>query len=690
MTLRSGGALHPRSLSFSPPVSPVGATENLVSSASPRRRGRPPSSPSNSTSGPSPPQAALRSPSARSVRLSQPPFKTTPPDVAGAAGVPSRRISAMDATSSAQELISDADVAVASVLNAKLEFDEALLNENVALHCDAQGGEDDAEEASNVQMDVDSVDEDTKRYLNFSRTVVVCEAAKDSSQVRPNSGSISQLDGADNDSESDTGEANAEGDTQEVGNSFRDSEPLKCPNRQLVCTISSVENQSAGDSIDQIVESEICEEQEVTSLQENLIVVSSQHEASATRGLEDQESSLIHLVTAGEEVLLDSESTKDSKEVFLDDTSGNFISADGSILDVKGKPAVPGEVSNSSSLNKIKVVLNKTSPPAVPTSSGRNIVIVKPTTTMARRYVTVQPRTQVLKTIKMAVPPNSVPVFSPSPPVSGTLLASSPVINGFGQPPKSRTIAIRIATPKQVAEQSAQQCLPASPQVLLVNRAGQILVKNQQTNTFQIQSANSPSYAHISQIAKIIHSGNIIQRPVPKVTVIPVPQDTLAKSALARIVSYSGGNGAAQSTQVLIRSLPQHYAGSQLQSSSQPTERTERVGSGGQKEMAQAIIDKAMASHRETASLLNPSQLQVSPYLNERLLPESSQRLRSPPNILASSKPQVKVKRVSSATDRIGVKKCRTDFMDHAAPSSQEDLNRQDQSFVKFKKRVII
>lgn len=721
MTLRSGGAVHPRSLSFSPPVSPLGATENLISFTSPRRRGRPPS---NSTSRPSPPQAALRSPSARSVRLSprhQQPFKITPPKSAELdedAGA-SRRLSVM-ATTSAQELISDADVAVASVLNTKLEFDEALLNENVALHCDPQGGENNSEDASNYSadvkglscpvtadmlMDVDSVDEDADHYLNFSRTVLLREAAKDSSEVghnvRPNSGSISQLDGADNDSESETSEANAEDDTQEAGNSFhcQDSEPLKRPNkgksnRQLVCTISPVENQCTADSVDQNAESQTCEEQEVTSLQENLIVVSSQQEVSGTGGLEDQKlSSTESSDLVGEEVLLDRESTDDSKEVFLDDTSGNFISADGKILYVKESAAVPGEVCYS--VNKDEAVLNKASPPAIPTGSARNIVIVKPTTTTKRHYATIQPGTQ-LKTIKMAVPPNSVPVsvVSTSPVMSVTPLASSPVLNGSGQLHKetvrSRTIAIRIAPPKLVTEQSLPQCLPGtptSPQVLLVNRAGQILVKNPQTNTYQIHSANSPSYAHISQIAKIIHSGNIIQRPVPKVTVIPVPQDSLAKSAQARIISYSSGNGAAQSTQVLIRSIPQHYIGSQLQSINLPTERTERVMSGnaregGQKEMAQAIIDKAMASHRETANLLNPSQFKVSPYLNEHLSPESSEpspfRLRSPPNILASSRPQVKVKRVSSVTEQIGVKKCRTDFMDHTTPSSQEDLNRSN------------
>ncbi|XP_065143963.1 histone-lysine N-methyltransferase 2B [Paramisgurnus dabryanus] len=734
MTLRSGGAVHPRSLSFSPPASPLGATENLVSFTPPRRRRRPPSlSRSNSTSsGPSPPKGALQTANSswsirQSPRLQQP-----------------SKIPLLKSTEVDQELISahfdpDTDVAVASVLNAKLEFDEALLNENVALHCE---GEDDAKEinegadkdvtrpedfcmrdmsTSEAQMGADSVDEDADNYLNFNRTVVVCEGAKNSSHVglpvRPNSGSISQLDGADNDSESDTGEANAENDTQEVENSSissRDTEPLKCtsPNKgrslgngQLVCTPSSptsVENPCTADFIDQNAELEameqVCEEQEVheeTLLQEseNLIVVSnadgsSQEEASITEGgLQDQKSSPTttnsDLVTAQEDVLLDSE----SKEIFLDDVSGNFISA---IEDRDLNAGGSGEICDSSSmisLNKDGSLLKGLSP-ASSVNNARNVAIksIPPT---KRRYVTIQPGMQA-NAFKMAMPvvssmPYSVPVtvVSASPVISVnphvTPLASPQVvINGFAAQPKEttrgRTIAIRIANPKQVTGQQGLTGSPSSPQVLLVNRAGQILVKNPQTNTYQIPNPNSPSYTQISQIAKILHSGNIIQRPVPKVTVIPVPQGSLGRSPTTRIISYNS-NGATQATQVLIRSVRQ------------PGDRTDgeppknvSPRESAQKEMAQAIIDKAMASHRET---LSPT---VTPYLNENLSTESCKaqsHLRGQPNILTSYRPLVRVKRVSSVTDRIGVKKCRTDFMDHPTSSSQDDLNRSNKVRIK-------
>ncbi|KTF95339.1 hypothetical protein cypCar_00035913 [Cyprinus carpio] len=426
--------------------------------------------------GPSPPQAALRSPSSTlhsSVRHSprhKQPFKTTQhktdevvqeffalSEPEEAADAPSHRIPASSDKSN-QELLSahfdpDTDVAVASVLNAKLEFDEALLNENVALDCDPQGGEGDAEEGackfstgtkdltSEMQMETD--DDVPDHYLNFSRTVVVHEPAKESAQaglsVLPNSGSISQLDGADNDSESDTGEANADDDTQEV---------------------------------------------------------------------------------------------------------------------------------------------------------------------------------------------------------------------------------------------------------LLVNRAGQILVKNPQTNTYQLTSSSSPSYTQISQIAKIIHSSNVLQRPVPKVTVIPVPQvqASLGKTTPTRIISYSSNNGATPPTQVLIRRIPQSYSGSQIHSISPSIERTGLISESGQKAVAQEIINKAMASHREIASPtdMSPSQL----HLEKCLSPESKDsfpevHLQTQPNILSHSRPQVKIKRVSSVTDRIGVKRCRTDFLDQMGPCSQGDNSRSNRVRIK-------
>uniref|UniRef100_A0A671S9P9 [histone H3]-lysine(4) N-methyltransferase n=1 Tax=Sinocyclocheilus anshuiensis TaxID=1608454 RepID=A0A671S9P9_9TELE len=778
MALRSGGTIHPRSLSFSPPVSPLGATKNLMSSTSPRRRGRPSSlSPSSITSGPSPPQATLQSPSSTlpsSVRHSprhQQPFKTTQHKtdevvqeffiLSGpeeAARAPSHRIPT--ATDKNQGLLSahfdaDTDVAVASVLNSKLEFDEALLNENVALDCDSQGGDGDTEEGAckfttgrkdlsspvTSEMPVETDDDDvTDHYLNFSRTVVVREPAKESAQadlsVLPNSGSISQLDGADNDSESDTGEANADDDTQEVECSFcsLDTEPLKHsgPNKgrtlgdgQLVCPRAPIANPHTTDSVDQNSQLEtqnmdqVCEEQEITSFQDggNVIVdsdVSNGQEASFPKELKETTPILYKsgdLVTTREEVLLENESTEGLQEVFLDDTSGNFISAvDGRVLDLTENTAAE-VATDSSPVNKNEHVLKRGLSPvekpaaSVPMSSTRTIHVVVPATATKRCFVTIQPSSQP-RTLQMAMPvANSLPlsmpvnVVSSSPTISvapqGTPLApASVVVNGFGALPKDatkgRTIAMRIASPKQVTEQFLPQCLPGTPptpQVLLVNRAGQILVKNPLTNTYQLPSSNSPSYTQISQIAKIIHS-NVLQRTVPKVTVIPVPQvqANLGKTTPMRIFSYISNNRATPPTQVLIRRIPQSYPGSQLHSISPSIERPGSISEGGQKEVAQAIIDKAMASHREIRSPTGMSSSQL--LLEKHLSPESKDsipgfHLRTQPNILSHSRPQVKIKRVSSVTDRIGMKRCRSDFLDQIDPYSQDDHSRLNRVRIK-------
>ncbi len=665
-----------------------------------------------------------------------------------AAGAPSHRIPASSDKSN-QELLSahfdpDTDVAVASVLNAKLEFNEALLNENVALDCDPQGGEGDEEGAckfstgrkeltSEIQMETD--DDVADHYLNFSRTVVVREPAKESAQaglsVLPNSGSISQLDGADNDSESDTGEANADDDTQEVGSSFcsQDTEPLKLtgPNKgrtlgdgQLVCPRSPIANPHTTDSVDQNSQLEtqnmdqVCEEQEIqeiTSLQDGGNVIIDSEVSNGQESFPDELKATTpilckgsDLVTTQEVVLLENESTEGLQEVFLDDTSGNFISAvDGRVLDLTENAAGPVAATDSSPVNKDEPVLKRGLSPvekpaaAVPMCSTKTIHVVAPAAPTKRRFVTIQPGSQP-KSFHMAMPvasslPLSLPVnvVSSSPTISvapqGTPLApASILINGFGALPKEATkgrrIAIRIAPPKQVTEQSLPQCLPGTPptpQVLLVNRAGQILVKNPQTNTYQLPSSNSPSYTQISQIAKIIHSSNVLQRPVPKFMVIPVPQGSFSKTTPMRIISYSCNNRATPPTQVLIRRIPQSYPVSQLHSISPSIERTGSISESGQKEVAQEIIDKAMASHRDIAS---PTGMSPSPLPLEKCLsPESKDsfpgfHLRTQPNILSHSRPQVKIKRVSSVTDRIGVKRCRTDFLDQMGPCSQDDHSR--------------
>ncbi|KAE8281926.1 Histone-lysine N-methyltransferase 2B [Larimichthys crocea] len=145
----------------------------------------------------------------------------------------------------------DTEVAVASMLNAKLEFDEALLTENVALHCGAQSGRGEVEgvgqdvEMQEENRENESEDEDSRRYLKFSRTVV-CDAASssDASGQLTSTQSISQLDGADGGSESDESEAGDDEaeDTEEEEGEIQMHANHNTPTKQLTVALKRLES----------------------------------------------------------------------------------------------------------------------------------------------------------------------------------------------------------------------------------------------------------------------------------------------------------------------------------------------------------------------------------------------------------------------------------------------------------------
>ncbi|KAG7240990.1 hypothetical protein INR49_026168 [Caranx melampygus] len=237
MTLRSGGTVNsrcalfsspPRSSSFgpaSPPLSRQNSTSPVWSS--------PPRSNSSISAGLSPRQGTItHSPKGRhNFKITTPVSAEVPQDFLASSEAEDAAVATTNGISLApdnleeevahlmsQELPytvfdTDTEVAVASMLNAKLEFDEALLTENVVLHCGVQGGRGEVE---GVVQDVEmqehnqgnvSEDEDSSHYFKFSRTVV-CDAASgsDTAGQLPSAQSISQLDGADSGSESDESE----------------------------------------------------------------------------------------------------------------------------------------------------------------------------------------------------------------------------------------------------------------------------------------------------------------------------------------------------------------------------------------------------------------------------------------------------------------------------------------------------
>lgn len=800
MKLCSGSGLHPRSLPFSSPVSPLGSHENPISTLTPRRRGRPPSSPSGATSAYSPRQGAVASPPSTFVlspchspkiqqhlRITPQESAEIPQDFSAslepedAAGMPEEGISMIAVMndcdtvplSSDHELLStqfdtDSDVAVASVLNEKLEFDEALLNENVALHFDQHGsgaeqgqgllidgnGLVDENQVSGTsasryssrikdfsglsaveeQMEQESTNEGSDHYFNFSRTVVVCDSAKDSAQtgltLLPTSQSISQLDGADNNSESDAGEASGEDSTQDVGNSYQSQDISKGTasvrnhsGSRLVCTskdesfvMESVHMESETNMVEKFQDSafldissdvinsigEVFAPQEGTM--KDLMVQDLQLTPDAD--VQDVVSSSPVLDTSSdllvrhEEVLMDSEPVEHLNEVVLDPISGDFVSAqNGSLVNVCDSSALGGH-DNGPEQTVIK--------DSVPLSSVGKVRIISSGSVPHRSFIISQPVTQ-RRVVNVAVPavtslPFSFPVnnVSTSPAVSvfpqrNHVVTSSPiVINGLDSQlkdaTKSRPLAIRLPTS---AKTSVTGTLP-SPQVLLVNRSGQILIKDPQTNSYQIPSVNSPSYGQISQIAKIIHSQNLVHGAVPRVMVTPISQASPSQGSTTHVISYT--NGATPSTKVLIRRLPRKSSAVQMVSGSMPKGETSGIKLKNvsvpstqvlgriQGEDAQAIIERAMASHRDIQKpcSLSPSHVQVHPFLNKLQSPESPDVVKlssglhnqTKPNILTHSRPQVRVKRVSSASERTGLKQCKTTSIEPKVLSSQDELNR--------------
>ncbi|XP_035385066.1 histone-lysine N-methyltransferase 2B [Electrophorus electricus] len=838
MNLRSGGTLHPRSLPFSSPVSPLGASENPMSSTSPRRRGRPPSSPSGATSAYSPRQGATGDPppsiflsQCHSPRIQQH-FKVTPHETAevpqdfcaslepeDAAGIPEEGVSMITVIadhdpappSSDQELLSthfdaDADVEVGSMLNAKLEFDEVLLNEDIPLHSGPHGsgavtrdlevaygaqsgensllgerqdpGADSTRYNSSVkdspgfaapedspgfaapegQIELDSADEDSGHYINFSRTVLVCESARDSPQtsltVLPTSQSISQLDGADNDSESDADEASG-GDTQELVSSYNRqyTEPLKgitpCMENnygsKLVCTstaesvVELTNDVSEPDILETDLVEQSCEIQEFQvskplpeneeMLVDSVTEVFSSQEDMSMEDLMVQESQLepvveiqdsmssshafdpsSDLITRHEDILMDHQPIEGLNEVLLDPASGNFVSAqDGSIMyacDSLSLDLLHQDVKVPKQIKLLEPTVKETS--ALPFNSVGKVQIIASGLPPQRSFIIPQPTAQH-RVVRMTLPagtsfPLSVPVSMASTSLASSVFAqntpavsSSVVINGLDTVPKdttrSRTVAIRIAP----ARKPSVADTASTPQVLLVNRSGQILIKDPQTNTYQMPTANSPSYTQISQIAQIIHSRNLGSRSIPRVIVAPVPQASLSQGPTTHVVSYT--NGPAPSSKILIRRLPQKPSEARMNSGNVAVRRTSGVrvknvsvldssiSERSQRDEAQSIIERAMASHREMAipGVLSQCQYQVHPYLNKIHSPElveQSLRLhhQNQPDILSHSRSQVRVKRVSSVSDRTGVKKSRTDFTEQTV---QDELNRANKVRIK-------
>lgn len=330
------------------------------------------------------------------------------------------------------------------------------------------------------------------------------------------------------------------------------------------------------------------------------------------------------------------------------------------------------------------------------------------------------------------------------------------VVNGYTSMPMQReaapgrTISINFSTPRPTLEpqQTVTQALPGhailtvkevggpnvdpTPHVLLVNRLGQIFVKNPESNTFQLPSPTSPSYNCVTQIASLLQSsalsatlaaaGNIpavagaaITAQVPRM-VTPVNQNSNTITQL--LTANSKGIAAPLEAQNTNRN-PKESADGSIPGMKKPRKKKEPStprktkpasvpGSSGKPadnhaESAQAILNQAMASYydpsRKSSKVLSPSspcntvagsraQSPSSIVLPPGLLvePESTNSSSSTTSSVSSRPKQVRMKRVSSLSDRIATKKSKSDFLDAEHSSGQEEQRKLNSAAARYER----
>lgn len=715
VTLRSGGPVHFKSALFSSPP----RSANFESTSPPPSRqistspvwGSPHRSTLDISAGLSPQQGSItHSPRGRQI------FKITTPV---SAEVPQDFLASSEAEDAAEATINgislapdsleeetahlmaqelpctlfdaDTDVAVASVLNAKLEFDETLLNESETFHCGAQTGRGEVEAGmQDVEMQDDnqgghgSADEDSRHYFNFSRTVV-CEAASGSDPSDlpqpPPAQSISQLDGADSGSESDESEVVID-DAQETGGGSGETKmhtTNKTPTKHLTVALKRLESMYTVKK---------------SSLEQGTVSVC--------------------VPEPNEIIQVSNDDLAVQEEVFLDSTTGHFFSAvDGTVAYQNNNEAVDVDddnISSAGSFDGFKDDLNdpdyspEPKPQKSPIMQKRTIIVQKHPAANVKYSLSKPNLLQKAKFPKLILPHSSAQTVSNASASTSaasfhavTRTVTSPiVINGLNSLPiqpgatRGRAIAIRLDNFKASVQQplriptlagasnSATSPSPA-PQVLLVNRQGQILIKDPKSNTYQTLSTYSPTYTKISQIAKMLHGGNALQRPVPRLIIRTTnPPGVNITPASTKPATPEGT--------VIVRVVPVKST----RTSIDMNEDSEAGLSKNKESTAHAVTEKALESHQEitrtqpiilgnprrpNAKTQAPPQFQVTLQQNKSpfVFSESTRGnlSESSPKMPTSSRSQVRVKRVSSVLERPCRKKSKMDLL--SDPSCELD-----------------
>ncbi|XP_052433256.1 histone-lysine N-methyltransferase 2A [Carassius gibelio] len=796
----------------------------------------------------------------------------------------------------------EADLTVAPELRTELEIEETELNEGVAMNCSGQivvEGEDNQEDflepdeekskmsTQRLSCTVNpcqedwgnsSSDEDMENYFNFTRTVVTCKAQRDASQTStsPSLRQISQLDGVDDGIDSDTSVANNENQGGKLSKqapkthkSFNTVPHEQTASNGLCLAFPSPVSDFSSIRLEPVPNLETVADQDcfgvIKTLQSsqdplaNVVVQKPSNNAFSTYGNDYQSPHLMiePLILESCESLSPSthftelvpvqdspNEPQDSKELYLDPSSGHFVSSmDGStvyqnhlqedsldLMEVNGiqipqqQNPVPSTVVTKSTFSDSstqvsfatfpnqalsanislypvqtpegKTVLppvesfrTKLHPPAEPRHPAPSVPGGAMPRVPTKSMLSVPSSTGVpLGTYGPVSGTVSVPLHPTYPqPISSTIVgmisssvtsqpsaqcqampsaihpaSATGVINGYNTTPMQRetalgrTIFINFSTPRSAIEPQQQlvtQALPGhailtvkevggpnvdpTPHVLLVNRLGQIFVKNPESNTFQLPTPNSPSYNCVTQIASLLQSnalsttlaaaGNLppvagvtIPTQIPQI-VTPLVQtsntitqllttSTNGEVSLPADVKKSRRNAKAcgdrvkkprnkeSSTPRRTKSASTHGPSSK-QSTSQKTTSSD---TSNQAESAQAIINQAMAGYydpNKTVSLITSSprnstvvgrtQSTSSIVLPEGLLVESEIKASPPATPEAAPRPkQVRMKRVSSLSDRIATKKSKSDFLDLDHPSGLEEPRKSNSVSARYGVRI--
>ncbi|XP_072317578.1 histone-lysine N-methyltransferase 2A [Eucyclogobius newberryi] len=323
-----------------------------------------------------------------------------------------------------------------------------------------------------------------------------------------------------------------------------------------------------------------------------------------------------------------------------------------------------------------------------------------------------------------------------SAPVSVHSTAAPVILNGYSttslqKESAGHTISINFSAPRPALEPQQTvlpQALPGhailtvkevgglnvdpTPHVLLVNRLGQIFVKNPESNTFQLPTPNSPSFNCVTQIASLLQSNALsatlaaaggVSVPAPAANIATTVPTVPNPTTITQLLAHSS-NGAMPS--VTTKKLRKHIKTSKdegVPESQKPKKKKETSSTKKSKsakppenppmtpaESAEAIINQAMASNYTPKwsglHSLSPSSLVLPPGLLIEPEPPASPPPSPPPSPPSftpvptpapRARTHVRMKRVSSLSDRNVTKKSKVDFLPPEPPSDIEDRRKQ-------------